>query len=76
MSFKRCSGSGIYNSKNVYFVYYKFNLFIRLFIYLKINYFAWLEQQLSAGNVLNEIDGANRLEKFRGYDYINTNALY
>ncbi|EXX78053.1 Fra1p [Rhizophagus irregularis DAOM 197198w] len=31
-----------------------------------INYFAWLEQQLSAGNVLNEIDGANRLEKFRG----------
>ncbi|RGB34801.1 Creatinase/aminopeptidase [Rhizophagus diaphanus] len=30
-----------------------------------INYFAWLEQQLSAGNVLNEIDGANRLEKFR-----------
>lgn len=50
--------------------------FIYLIIYLKINYFAWLEQQLSAGNVLNEIDGASRLEKFRGYDYINTNALY
>lgn len=31
-----------------------------------VNYFAWLEEQLSAGIVLNEIDGASRLEKFRG----------
>nr|CAG8651859.1 7571_t:CDS:10 [Entrophospora candida] len=30
-----------------------------------INYFAWLEEQLNAGAVLNEVDGADRLEKFR-----------
>jgi len=29
------------------------------------NYFAWLEEQLNAGVVLNEVDGANRLEEFR-----------
>ncbi|CAG8728850.1 11662_t:CDS:2, partial [Acaulospora morrowiae] len=30
-----------------------------------INYFAWLEEQLAEGKVFNEIDGSNRLEKFR-----------
>ncbi|CAG8769169.1 1382_t:CDS:2, partial [Acaulospora colombiana] len=30
-----------------------------------INYFAWLEEQLAEGKVLNEIDGSDRLEKFR-----------
>ncbi|KAI8141912.1 peptidase M24, structural domain-containing protein [Fennellomyces sp. T-0311] len=30
-----------------------------------VHYFAWLEKQLKAGVVLDEVDGADRLEKFR-----------
>ncbi|KAG9285862.1 hypothetical protein G9A89_013287 [Geosiphon pyriformis] len=30
-----------------------------------INYFAWLEEQLALGKNLTELDGSNRLEKFR-----------
>ena len=30
-----------------------------------VHYFAWLEKQLQAGVVLDEVDGADRLEKFR-----------
>ena len=40
---------------------------LNLPIFFKVNYFAWLEDQLAAGNKLSEIDGSNRLEKFRAY---------
>ncbi|KAI9258225.1 peptidase M24, structural domain-containing protein [Phascolomyces articulosus] len=37
-----------------------------------VHYFAWLEKQLKAGVVLDEVDGADRLEKFRAEqaDYV------
>ncbi|KAI9490758.1 peptidase M24, structural domain-containing protein [Zychaea mexicana] len=37
-----------------------------------VHYFAWLEKQLKAGVTLDEVDGADRLEKFRAEqaDYV------
>ncbi|CAG8463560.1 93_t:CDS:10 [Diversispora eburnea] len=46
-----------------------------------INYFAWLEQQIAEGKKLTEIDGSDRLEKFRAPEpetcaVIDPNELY
>ena len=35
-----------------------------------ISYFAWLENELEKGTVLNEVDGADKLEEFRSYSFL------